>query len=379
MIIIRSSVLKQKLYAGATLDLTDIGTFNKYRNMAEEAAKQKAVKERAVSMLRSKGNKTANKAANRERMIREGSWRGERMNIDPSLIEATAGKKLTWANPDFSNPSLNSAQEEILRRKRRIQKSTWDNKNYIGSGEQLTKEERWARLSDGAKRKFKQQQELRRANEQAANLIPKSKTERIKSLSPRSYAKFKDANSMRLHGKSREEVKFERFKSRRGDNLADKNSGYMQEFARSKEYRISNLSEKNRELLNKKRLERERLKAATAQQQIPTATTPTTSLPAKVTSPALVQPKGNNLPAVVNKTANPTVVPTTPKVHTVPSTNPVNNVKGSRNIGNNLSRKTKIPASLRRNKRALLIGGGLAALGGAGIYGYKKYKDNKKE
>lgn len=53
MIIIRSSILKQKLYAGATLDLTDIGTFNKYRNMAEEAA---------------------NKAANRERMIREGSW-----------------------------------------------------------------------------------------------------------------------------------------------------------------------------------------------------------------------------------------------------------------------------------------------------------------
>ena len=40
--------------------------------------------------------------------------------------------------------------------------------------------------------------------------------------------------------------------------------------------------------------------------------------------------------------------------------------------------KAPTPGFFKRNRRALLIGGGVAALGGAGLYGYKKYKDNKK-
>ena len=41
--------------------------------------------------------------------------------------------------------------------------------------------------------------------------------------------------------------------------------------------------------------------------------------------------------------------------------------------------KEAAPGFFKRNRRALLIGGSVAALGGAGLYGYKKYKDSKKE
>lgn len=44
-----------------------------------------------------------------------------------------------------------------------------------------------------------------------------------------------------------------------------------------------------------------------------------------------------------------------------------------------VSNSSSSPGFLKRNKKALLIGGGVAALGGAGLYGYKKYKDSKKE
>ena len=41
--------------------------------------------------------------------------------------------------------------------------------------------------------------------------------------------------------------------------------------------------------------------------------------------------------------------------------------------------KEAAPGFFKRNKKALLIGGGVAALGGGGLYGYKKYKDSKKQ
>lgn len=40
--------------------------------------------------------------------------------------------------------------------------------------------------------------------------------------------------------------------------------------------------------------------------------------------------------------------------------------------------KESAPGFFKRNKKALLIGGGVAALGGGGLYGFKKYKDSKK-
>ena len=57
----------------------------------------------------------------------------------------------------------------------------------------------------------------------------------------------------------------------------------------------------------------------------------------------------------------------------------VKNSKGEvKNVGKEkLSKSAK--GFLKKYKKPLLIGGGVAALGGAGIYGYKKYKDNKKE
>ena len=69
-------------------------------------------------------------------------------------------------------------------------------------------------------------------------------------------------------------------------------------------------------------------------------------------------PKSGNVPPKGGGTPKPTTPPPT--------------------TGGSISGKTSTPGFFKRNKKALLIGGGVAALGGAGLYGYKKYKDNKK-
>jgi integrase len=83
---------------------------------------------------------------------------------------------------------LSNAQEEILRRERQLQKRV--KKGVIGSGEELTKEERWKRLSNNTKNKFKAEQ----ANKRAAleTISPKTKTERIRSLNNHYFERFKD-------------------------------------------------------------------------------------------------------------------------------------------------------------------------------------------
>lgn len=385
MIILRTPLLllKQKEYgrktSPTTLDLTNLDTFREYQDAARMSENKARLKDMAEKKIRSKGNKSANKASNRSYLIKKGSFRGRRLGLSPEVIEQSANQKLTHSNPDWNNPMLGDAQEKILRRERELQKT--HKKGVIGSGDKLTKEERWKRLSNETKRKFK----ARQANERAALEVttPKTKTDRIKSLNGRYLSKFRDSNSKRLYGKSRQEVRMERFKNRGIDPLEGKNATIRtskgniivdqahRDYFRSKEYRKSLLSDKSREILNKKSLERSRKNNLLPALVTQTTTSNTsTKIPETSTNkvindiPKSSNPKTNNVPT--------RVINDIPKSSTSSPKSKFSNGK----VGNNVSSKSKNILKHLKNPlvAGTLVGSGLLA-GGIALSRKKKQKD----
>lgn len=267
---------------------------------------------------------------------------------------------------------LGDAQEKILRRERELQKHIKE--GVIGSGDKLTKEERWKRLSNETKRKFK----ARQANERAALEVttPKTKTDRIKSLNGRYLSKFRDSNSKRLYGKSRQEVRMERFKNRGIDPLEGKNATIRtskgniivdqahRDYFRSKEYRKSLLSDKSREILNKKSLERSR-----KNNLLPALVTQTTT---SNTSTKIPEMSTNKVIDDIPKSSNT-------KTNNVP-TRVIDDIPKSKfsngKVGNNVSSKSKNILKHLKNPlvAGTLVGSGLLA-GGIALSRKKKQKD----
>ena len=363
-----------------TLDLTNPNTFKEYQDIAKNSENKARIKQEAIQKSREKGNKIANKSSNRSYLIKKGSFRGKKLGLSPELIESTSNLKLTQSNPDWNNPGLSNAQEEILRRERQLQKRV--KKGVIGSGEELTKEERWKRLSNNTKNKFKAEQ----ANKRAAleTISPKTKTERIRSLNNHYFERFKDNNSKRLHnGKSKLEVGIERLKNRgidplerksatiktsKGNIIADQAS---RDYFRSKEYRKSLLSNESREVLNKKSLERSRrnnlLPTTVANNEIP-------KQKAKVinNTPAVVNESPRQKTKVINNT--PAIVNEIPRQKANLSV--AKNIKSTaKNIEGNTSRFKNIAKHLKNPLVAgTLVGGGLVA-GGIALSRKKKQEE----
>ena len=348
-----------------TLDLTNPDTFREYQDIAKNSEKKARIKQEAIQKSKKKGNKIANKASNRSYLIKKGSFRGRRLGLSPEVIESTSNLKLTQSNPDWNNPGLSSAQEKILRRERELQKHIKE--GVIGSGEELTKEERWKRLSNETKRKFK----ARQANERAALEVttPKTKTDRIKSLNGRYLSKFRDSNSKRLYGKSRQEVRMERFKNRGIDPLEGKNATIRtskgniivdqahRDYFRSKEYRKSLLSDKSKEILNKKSLERSRrnnlLPTTISNSEIPKQRVRVNNTPAVISEIPKQRARVNNTPAIIEN-----IKPTAKNV-----------TEGNTSRLKNIAKHLKNPLVA-----GTLVGSGLLA-GGIALSRKKKQKD----
>ena len=92
-----------------TLDLTNPDTFREYQDTARMSENKARLKDMAKKKIRSKGNKSANKASNRSYLIKKGSFRGRRLGLSPDVIEQSANQKLTHSNPDWNNPMLGDA------------------------------------------------------------------------------------------------------------------------------------------------------------------------------------------------------------------------------------------------------------------------------
>ena len=387
MIILRTPLLllKQKEYgkktSPTTLDLTNLDTFREYQDTARMSENKARLKDMAKKKIRSKGNKSANKASNRSYLIKKGSFRGRRLGLSPEVIEQSANQKLTHSNPDWNNPMLGDAQEKILRRERELQKHIKE--GVIGSGDKLTKEERWERLSNETKRKFK----ARQTNERAALEVttPKTKTDRIKSLNSRYLSKFRDSNSKRLYGKSRQEVRMERFKNRGIDPLEGKNATIRtskgniivdqahRDYFRSKEYRKSLLSDKSREILNKKSLERSRKNNLLPALVTQTTTSNTsTKIPETSTNKVINDIPKSSTPNTKTNNVPTRVIDDIPKS----STNSPKSKFSNGKVGNNVSSKSKNVLKHLKNPlvAGTLIGSGLLA-GGIALSRKKKQKD----
>lgn len=385
----------------ATLDLTNPNTFRQYQSYAEQAAQKQALKDAANAKATSKGAGLVNKAAKRQEMIERGSYSAARKTgVSRESILNNSVNKLTRSNPDWNNPAMNSAQEIALqtgrRRSQRGLVSVKDSRrnrvtgdvlasqeslsNLSGDRLKMEMQERWKKLSPKTKALAKQRQAEAKKVAEVESLRPKTKTERIQALSGRGQDQFKDKNARRLYGKSRNEVRFDRFKSREGDVLEGKNAKIVtkngkiiddkleQSYYRSKEFRKSRLSAANQEKLKQSNLRRE-LEKARANNQMPaliskpeikplnqlTNTTNPTVKVERVVKPSTPNPPTIRTPEVKVETPKPKVKFT--PVTTTPST-PKPKARGFK-FG-------------KGGKIAL----GTALLGGT-AYGMKKYIDNK--
>ena len=324
-----------------TLNLADSNVFNMHRQRGQEAINRETAKKSAVQSVRNKSGQSAkNKSLRRQRDIEEFAWKGEKTTgLSEGMIRNSAGKKVTFKNPDWNKAGLETAQAESLRSARKSSRrhggSIGINRQY-GSGKEveLTKQQRFARLSDKSKARIKQNQAARRKAQAELEAKPLSKSQRIQRLSEERRAQLFNNNSKNVHGVSRSELQKKRYASRGGDSLANKGS---------KEIRIGRLSQKRQQQLMENRSKR-------APKQLP----------------AVIE-KGNvSVPEVINK-------PKTTKsaVIDVP-------VKTTSSGGS----KIKTPKNIKVSRlgRKGIIGGSLGAVAlGGGLLAYNKYKNKKKE
>ena len=375
----------------ATLDLTNPQTFQYYKTRSQQAANRQQARQNAAAQVRTKGSKSQNKALKRQLEIERGAFKGERAaGISSGSIVESAKKKLTNSNPDWNNPKMLQAQTVSLQAGRRSNKR---NKGGIGiaritgDGEQinLTKQERFARLSDKSKARLKRQQAEKRQAQSAAESTPLTKQQRIERLSPKYKAKYegrqrikkealinKSVESKYGKGQTVESVRaLKRHRSGTGnDFLARKASGKLvggvdPNSKAGMEMRLNRLSSKRKQQLLESHSKR-------APKQLPAVVSSnTTQLPA-------VTPKTSQLPRVTTTQSQPQVVEA-PKAKTSstggrsgstkstapkskPKTTPKPKIKGGRRLG-------------RYGKYAL---GGTALLGG-GLLAYNHFKSKKEK
>ena len=396
----------------ATLDLTNPQTFQYYKTRAQQDANRQQARQNAVAQVRTKGSKSQNKALKRQLEIERGAFKGERATgISRGSIMESAKKKLTNFNLDWNNPKMLQAQTVSLQAGRRSNKR---NKGGIGiaritgDGEQinLTKQERFARLSDESKARLKRQQAAKRQAQLAAESTPLTKQQRIERLSPKYKAIYegrqrakkealinKSVESKYGKGQTVESVRaLKRYRSGAGyDFLARKASGKLvggvdPNSKAGMEMRLKRLSSKHKQQLLESRSKRapKQLPAVVSSNttQLPAITPKTSQLPAVVSSNTTqlptVTPKTSQLLRVTTTQSQPQVVEA-PKAKTgstggrsgstkstapksKPKTTPRPKIKGGRRLG-------------RYGKYAL---GGTALLGG-GLLAYNHFKSKKEK